>query len=87
MHKTAEALLEDGMNLLADGRAGEAAAAFRTAIDADEHCMDAHHGLIRALREIQQHGAPVLPGKALRDLAHGAVAVRVTPYDSPVTPC
>ena len=38
--------------------------------------------LIRSLREIQQRGAPVLADKALRDLAHGAVAVRVTPYDS-----
>jgi hypothetical protein len=38
--------------------------------------------LLRSLREIQRHGAPVLHDKALRDLAHGAVAVRVAPYDS-----
>jgi hypothetical protein len=38
--------------------------------------------LIRALREIKQSGAPVLRDKTFRDLAHGAVAVRVAPYDS-----
>jgi hypothetical protein len=38
--------------------------------------------LLRSLREIQQHGVPVLADKVLRDLDHGAVAVRVTPYDS-----
>jgi acyl-CoA reductase-like NAD-dependent aldehyde dehydrogenase len=38
--------------------------------------------LVRALRETKQHGAPVFAGNAFRDLAHGAVAVRVAPYDS-----
>ncbi len=38
--------------------------------------------LIRSLREIQQHGAPVLKDKMFRDLPHGAVAVRVAPYDA-----
>jgi acyl-CoA reductase-like NAD-dependent aldehyde dehydrogenase len=38
--------------------------------------------LVRALRETKQHGAPVLPEKTFRDLAHGSVAVRVAPYDS-----
>jgi acyl-CoA reductase-like NAD-dependent aldehyde dehydrogenase len=37
--------------------------------------------MIRALEEIREHGVPVLGEKRLRDLAHGAVAVRVTPYD------
>ncbi len=38
--------------------------------------------LMRTMREINQHGAPVLREKSLRDLPHGAVGVRVTPYDS-----
>jgi Flp pilus assembly protein TadD len=81
MHKTAEALLEDGMNLLADGRAGEAAAAFRTAIDADEHCMDAHHGLIRALRDAGQLEESIAAALALTaltpddPLAHAALSI------------
>jgi acyl-CoA reductase-like NAD-dependent aldehyde dehydrogenase len=37
--------------------------------------------VIRTLREINHHGAPVLREKLLRDLPHGAVGVRVTPYD------
>jgi acyl-CoA reductase-like NAD-dependent aldehyde dehydrogenase len=38
--------------------------------------------LIRTLHEIHQHGVPVLREKVLRDLPHGAVGVRVTPYDA-----
>jgi Aldehyde dehydrogenase family len=38
--------------------------------------------LVRTLREIMAHGAPVLRDKQLRDLANGAVAVRVTPLDA-----
>ncbi len=38
--------------------------------------------LIRTLREINHHGAPVLREKLLRDLPHGAVGMRVTPYDA-----
>jgi hypothetical protein len=37
--------------------------------------------LVRTLREITHHGAPVLREKLFRDLPHGAVAVKVTPYD------
>ena len=39
------------MDLLAAGRAEEAAQAFRTAIAADGQYFEAHHGLIRALRD------------------------------------
>jgi acyl-CoA reductase-like NAD-dependent aldehyde dehydrogenase len=38
--------------------------------------------LARTLREISEHGAPVLREKNFRDLPHGAVGVRVTPYDA-----
>jgi hypothetical protein len=38
--------------------------------------------LIRSLREIEAHGAPALHDKLFRELAHGAVAVRVSPYDA-----
>ncbi len=38
--------------------------------------------LVRSLREIERQGAPVLRDKLFRELAHGAVAVRVSPYDS-----
>jgi acyl-CoA reductase-like NAD-dependent aldehyde dehydrogenase len=37
--------------------------------------------LIVALGEIGQHGVPVLADKRIRDLAHGAVGIRVAPYD------
>jgi aldehyde dehydrogenase (NAD(P)+) len=38
--------------------------------------------LIRTLHEINKHGAPVLREKLFTDLPHGAVGVRVAPYDS-----
>ncbi len=37
--------------------------------------------LIIAMGEIGQHGVPVLADKRIRDLAHGAVGIRVAPYD------
>jgi aldehyde dehydrogenase (NAD(P)+) len=38
--------------------------------------------LIKSLGEIAQHGAPVLADKRIEDLAHGAVGIRVAPYDT-----
>ena len=38
--------------------------------------------LIRSLREIGERGVPELAEKRLRTLPHGAVAVRVAPYDA-----
>jgi aldehyde dehydrogenase (NAD(P)+) len=38
--------------------------------------------LIRALAEIQERGNPVIDPKRMRDLGHGATAIRVAPYDS-----
>jgi tetratricopeptide (TPR) repeat protein len=49
--QSAETLSQQGLDLLAAGNAAEAAQAFRAAIAADEHCYEAHHGLIRALRD------------------------------------
>jgi aldehyde dehydrogenase (NAD(P)+) len=37
--------------------------------------------LVIALNEIARHGVPVLADKRLHDLAHGAVGIRVAPYD------
>ncbi|MGA2249681.1 tetratricopeptide repeat protein [Terracidiphilus sp.] len=81
MHESAEMLLEDGMNLLAEGRAGEAATAFRDAIRADESCIEAHHGLIRALRDSAQLEQSVAAAVALialtpdDPLAHAALSI------------
>lgn len=38
--------------------------------------------LIRSLQEIQVHGVPVLADKTIRELSHGAVGIRVAPYDA-----
>jgi Flp pilus assembly protein TadD len=42
------------MELLAAGKPAEAARAFRAAIAADAHYYEAHHGLVRALRDAGQ---------------------------------
>lgn len=81
MHETAETLSERGMNLLAAGRDNEAAEAFRAAIRADEHCFEAHHGLIRSLRDsgqLEQSIAAALALTALTPddpLAHTALSI------------
>jgi len=49
--RTSEAHLQRGLDLLAAGAADEAAQEFRAAIAADPACAEAHHGLIRALRD------------------------------------
>ncbi len=48
---TAEELCQRGMDLLAAGSAAEAAEAFRVAINVDSGHVEAHHGLVRALRD------------------------------------
>lgn len=74
-------LSEKGMELLAAGRAGEAAQAFRAAIAANEHYFEAHHGLIRALRDagrLEQSIAAALALTALAPndpLAHTALSI------------
>ena len=49
--QTAETLTQRGFDLLAAGAAAAAAAAFRAAIAAHEQQVEAHHGLVRALRD------------------------------------
>jgi Flp pilus assembly protein TadD len=71
MNETAETLSEHGMNLLAEGRASEAAIAFRAAIRTDEHCFEAHHGLIRALRDSGQLEQSIGAALALTALTPG----------------
>jgi Flp pilus assembly protein TadD len=81
MSESAEILLQDGMDMLADGRAADAVMAFRAALRADERCMEAHHGLIRALRdagELEQSIAAALALTALTPddpLAHAALSI------------
>jgi Flp pilus assembly protein TadD len=81
MSETAETLCEQGLDLLAEGRADEAATAFRAAIHADEHCFEAHHGLIRALRDAGRLEPSIAAALALTaltpddPLAHTALSI------------
>jgi Flp pilus assembly protein TadD len=81
MHETAETLSERGMSLLAAGRSNDAAEAFRTAVHTDEHCFEAHHGLIRALRDSGQFEQSIAAALALTaltpddPLAHTALSI------------
>ncbi|HZB88501.1 MAG TPA: tetratricopeptide repeat protein [Terracidiphilus sp.] len=76
-----EAALQRGLDLLAAGLPVEAALAFRAAIAADPANHDAHHGLIRALRDagdINQSIAAALALIALTPddpLAHTALSI------------
>jgi tetratricopeptide (TPR) repeat protein len=80
-HRNAGELSEQGMELLAGGRPEEAARAFRAAIGADERHFEAHHGLVRALRdagEIEQSIGVALALTALTPedpLAHTALSI------------
>ena len=49
--RTAELLSERGLDLLESGRPVEAAQAFRAAILSNEKNLEAHFGLVRALRD------------------------------------
>lgn len=48
---TADVLCQRGIDLLATGRTAEAVEAFRVAIAVDSAHVEAHHGLVRALRD------------------------------------
>lgn len=69
------------MDLLAAGAPGQAAKAFRAAIDTDEGCYEAHHGLVRALRDagrLEQAVGAALALTALTPndpLAHTALSI------------
>ncbi|HSZ17902.1 MAG TPA: tetratricopeptide repeat protein [Terracidiphilus sp.] len=70
-----------GVELLADGRPADAAQAFRDAIAADPTYFEAHHGLVRALRDagrLEQSVAAALALTALTPddpLAHTALSI------------
>ncbi len=77
----AEALSQRGLDLLAAGSPAEAAQAFRAALAADPAHFEAHHGLIRALRDagrLEQSVAAALALTALTPadpLAHAALSI------------
>jgi Flp pilus assembly protein TadD len=60
------------MKLLADGLPADAAQAFREAIAADPTYYEAHHGLVRALRDA---------GRLEQSVAAGLVLTALTPDD------
>ena len=78
---TADALSERGLELLAAGEPAQAAQAFRAAVDADPAHVEAHHGLVRALRDagrLEQSIAAALALTVLTPddpLAHTALSV------------
>ncbi|MGD0911873.1 MAG: tetratricopeptide repeat protein [Terracidiphilus sp.] len=78
---TADALSERGLELLAGGDPAQAAQAFRASIEADPAHVEAHHGLVRALRDdgrLEQAIAAALALTALTPndpLAHTALSV------------
>lgn len=70
-----------GVDLLASGDAPGAARAFREAIAADPGHIEAHHGLIRALRDAKQFEAAIAAALALTvltpedPLAHTSLSI------------
>lgn len=77
----AEKLSQQGLEQLAAGNAAQAATSFRAAIAADPNCFEAHHGLIRALRDtgrLEQSIGAALALTALTPndpLAHTALSI------------
>lgn len=77
----AQQLSQQAADLLNAGLPAEAAHAFRAAIAADETCYEAHHGLVRALRDagrLEQSIATALALTALTPqdpLAHTALSI------------
>jgi Flp pilus assembly protein TadD len=77
----AQELSQNGLDQLAAGFATEAVVSFRAAISADPSCFEAHHGLVRALRDagrLEQSIAAALALTALTPkdpLAHTALSI------------
>lgn len=77
----AQELSQNGLDQLAAGFAAEAVLSFRAAISADPSCFEAHHGLVRALRDagrFEQSIAAALALTALTPqdpLAHTALSI------------
>jgi len=80
-NSTPDSYCQNGINLLASGLANEAAESFRDAIALDPEHVEAHHGLVRALRDAGQLSQSVAAAMALialtpRDpLAHTALSI------------
>ncbi len=78
---TAEALYQHCLDLLAAGNPAEAAQSFRAAIAADADNIEAHHGLVRALRDSGQLNQAIGAALALTaltpsdPLAHTALSI------------
>ena len=78
---SAEDLSQRGLDLLAGGEHDAAAQAFRAAIAADPAHIEAHHGLIRALRDAGQPDQSVAAAITLTaltpndPLAHTALSI------------
>lgn len=79
--QTAATLSQQGLDLLASGQPAEAAKAFRAAIAADSAHFEAHHGLVRALRDAGRHEQSIAAALALTaltpddPLAHTALSI------------
>ena len=80
-HPTADSLSQSGIELLAVGQPARAARTFRAAIATDPTHFEAHHGLIRALRDagrLEQSVGAALALIALTPsdpLAHTALSI------------
>ena len=66
--QAAELLSQAGLDLLVTGLPLEAAQAFRAAIAADPDYFEAHHGLIRALRDAARFEQSIAAALALTAL-------------------
>jgi Flp pilus assembly protein TadD len=77
----AESLSQQGLNLLAAGQPGQAVEAFRAAIAVDPAHIEAHHGLVRALRDAGHPEQSIAAALALTvltpadPLAHTALSI------------
>lgn len=78
---TADTLSQQGLDLLATGSPNQATESFRAAIAANNAHVEAHHGLVRALRDAGQLNQSVAAAMALivltpdDPLAHTALAI------------
>jgi tetratricopeptide (TPR) repeat protein len=68
---SADLLSQRGLDLLAQGEPAQAARAFRAAIADDPAHVEAHHGLVRALRDAGRLEASVAAALALIALTPG----------------
>jgi len=68
---TADSLFQRGLDLLAVGSPAGAAQAFRAAIAADPAHIEAHHGLIRALRDAGQLNQSVTAAMVVANARQG----------------